>query len=92
MSVNEIAQLLGLSGPFAAAAAIYILFNFLDKKASDAAKQAIAAWIQGENYKRPDLRMAVISGFDHLYGTPLLRLKTFVRSASLSVCAIIIYF
>ena len=90
--MKDLFQLLGLGAPFAAGAAIYALFNFLDKKASVAANRAIVEWMQGENYKQLDLATAVISAFDHLYGTPLLRLKTFMRSAFLSTCAVLIYF
>jgi hypothetical protein len=89
--MKDLFQLLGLGGPFAAGAAIYALFNFLDKKASVAANQAIIAWMRGENYKQLDLATTVISAFDHLYGTSLLRLKSFMRSAFLSTCAVLIY-
>ena|ERR1700730_11241636 len=89
--MKDLLQLLGLGAPFTAGAAIYALFNFLDKKASVAANRAIVAWMQGENYKQLDLATAVISAFDHLYGTPLLRLKSFMRSAFLSTCAVLIY-
>jgi hypothetical protein len=81
MALKEIAQLLGFGAPIAAALAIYALFKFLDKKASGAAKEAISAWMKGEEYKQLDLGAAVIGGFDHLYGTPLLRITTFLRSA-----------
>jgi hypothetical protein len=89
--MKALVQLLGLSVPFTAGVAIYTLFKFLDRKASVAANRAIVAWMQRENYKQLDLATAVISAFDHLYGTPLLRLKTFMRSASLSMCAVFVY-
>jgi hypothetical protein len=90
--VGELLKLLGLGTPFVAAVAIYTLFNFLDKKASTAANQAIAAWIEGKSYKRLDLREAVIGSFDQLYGVPLFRRKAFLRSASFSLISVIVYF
>jgi hypothetical protein len=90
MELKDIAQAVGLSAPFAAAAPIYALFKFIDKKASDKANEAVTAWIKGEHYKHLDLKAAVIEGFDNLYGTPLFSVRTFVRSAGLSLVAVFI--
>src|ERR1700692_457745 len=87
MAIDDIAGVLGLVAPIVSATAVYRLFIFLDGKASDAVNEAIIAWINGESYKRLDLRGAVISSFDHLYSTPLFRLKALFRSACFSAIA-----
>jgi hypothetical protein len=89
--MDELAKLLGLGPPVVAAGAIYWLFSFLDRKASDEANQAVASWMKGERYNQIDLGKAVISAFDHIYGTPLFRWKALYRSAILSSFAILIY-
>ena len=48
------------------------------------ANRAISNWIKREAYRRIDLNVAVISAFDHLYTSPLLRLRAFWRSAAIS--------
>jgi hypothetical protein len=88
VAFEKIAQYLGLSGPLVAAGLIYALFRFFDKKASDAANQAVTAWIKGEQYRRLDLKSAVVEAFDHLYGTPLFRMRSFLRSAGVSLLAV----
>jgi hypothetical protein len=90
--MDEVAKLLGLGAPVAAAGAIYWLFSFLDKKASDEANNVLSSWMRGESYKKIDLGNAVLSAFDHLYSAPLFRWKAFRRSAMLSLCAGLIYF
>jgi len=84
MDLSDIAQHLHLTAPLVAASPIYGLFKFLDRKASQAANRAVTAWIKGERYKQIDLKRAVVEGFDHLYGTPLLSWRSFLRSACLS--------
>ena len=88
--MDDLFKLLGLGGPFIAAAACYTLFKFLDSKASVAANDAVVSWIKGESYKKLDLGAAVISGFNHLYGAQLLRVTAFLLFAAFSLCAIII--
>lgn len=89
--MEELAKLLGLGPPMIAAGAIYWLFSFLDKKASDELNQALTSWMKGANYNRIDLGEAVISAFDHLYGAKLFSWRAFRRSALLSLCAVLIY-
>jgi hypothetical protein len=91
MPFEKIAQYLGLGAPFVAASLFYSLFNFFDRKSSPRAKRALNAWIRGERYKQLDLRTAVIEGFDHLYGTPLLSARSFFRSAVLSMLVVVSY-
>jgi hypothetical protein len=90
--MGELAKILGLGAPVAAAGAIYWLFSFLDKKASDEANQAVASWMKGESYRRIDLGKAVIGAFDNLYGTPLFRWKALYRSAILSILAFLLWY
>jgi hypothetical protein len=87
MAFQQIAQLFGLGAPFLAAGLIYALFKFLDKKASGAANRVMTAWLKGERYKQLDLKHAIVDGFDHLYGVPLLSIRSFLRSAILSFLA-----
>jgi hypothetical protein len=82
---------IGLGAPFTAAAGVYWLFHFLDKKAADAPRQAVASWIRGNSYKTIDLGDAFISSFDHLYSTPLFRFRAFGRSARLSLMVFVVY-
>src|SRR5580704_16626956 len=91
MDWNQIGQTLHLGGTIAAVVAIYSLFKFLDGKASASANKTLLAWLRGEEYRRLDLRNVVVSAFDSLYGAPLLRVRSFLRSAVLSVCAYLIY-
>jgi len=91
MAFEKIAQYVGLGAPFVAAALMYTLFKFLDKKASGPANRAITAWIKGDRYKQLELKAAVVEGFDHLYGTPLLTIRSFYRSVGLSTLAFGMY-
>jgi hypothetical protein len=91
MSFEKLAQYVGLGAPFVAASLIYGLFYFFDKKSSPAANKAIKAWIKGEGYKQLDLKAAVVEGFDNLYGTPLLSVRSFFRSAGVSILAVMTY-
>lgn len=84
-------QFWGLGGTIAAGTAVYSLFNFLDRKASPDANKTLVAWLKNEVYSRVDLRDAIVGAFDHLYGTPLLRLRTFLRSMALSTLSCLIY-
>ena len=78
-------RILGLSAPFAAAAAVYYLFRFLDRKASGAAKKTFAAWIKGERYAEIDLAAVVIRSFDTLYGAPPTR-PCCIGAPAASIC------
>jgi hypothetical protein len=91
MALGGIAQLMGFGAWLGAAVSVYFLFRFLDRKASAAATRTIAAWMKGESYRRLDLTATVISSFDLLYGTPLLRVRSFVRSALLSLAGTLLY-
>jgi hypothetical protein len=45
-----LARILGISASLSAAMAVYLIFKFLDKKASAAATRAIAAWVAGSSH------------------------------------------
>ena len=89
--MKELADLLGFCAPFIAAAGIYGLFMFLDSKASAPAKAAIVSWMDGEQYSNFDVKRAILSSFNSIYGQRLFSVKAFLRSAALSVCVALIY-
>jgi hypothetical protein len=92
MDLSTIAQLLGLGGPVAATLFIYLIFKFLDSKASQAANHTMVTWI-ADRYQKPiDVHHVIIAAFDQLYGSPLLSLKTLLRTAVLSTCSTTIYY
>jgi hypothetical protein len=87
--LTEIAQYLGLSA--SAVAIVFTLFKLLDNVASPAANRAVNAWIKRERYTQRDLKAAVVEAFDHLYGTPLLAVRTFFRVAGISLLSLGMY-
>src|SRR6516165_10867611 len=89
--MKELADLLGFGAPFIAAAGIYGLFMFLDSKASAPAKAAIVSWMDGEQYSNFDVKRAILSSFNSIYGQRLFSVKAFLRSAALSICVALIY-
>jgi hypothetical protein len=89
MSVwREMAGSLGLGPAFTYAIAIYLLFLYLDRIASQEARRTISAWLRSEPSKRLDLRPAVIGAFDAIYSKPLLRPKALLRSAVFSLICV----
>lgn len=83
--MKDLSDLLGLGVPFIVAGAVYWLFSFLDKKASEAANRVVADWLKGRAFKREELGHALLLAFDHLYRAPLLTLRSFLRSAEISI-------
>lgn len=86
-----LARILGISASLSAAMAVYLIFKFLDKKASGAATRAIASWIAGSKYEEIDLKIAVTSAFTSLYGPRMLSFTTLFRSVIYSICALLIF-
>ena len=84
-------SLINLGVPFIGAAAVYALFNFLDRKASDAANHVVASWLKGRAYKRAELAGAMLHAFDALYRAPLFTLGSFIRSLSISVGVVFVW-
>ena len=86
-------ELLGFGLSFAYAAAIYGLFHFLDRTASNPAKRAISQWIKAEKYRRWDVHTAIVGAFDRIYTYPLLRPRAFFRSAVISttILALVVF-
>ncbi|HTV87799.1 MAG TPA: hypothetical protein VME41_02175 [Stellaceae bacterium] len=74
----------------APAVAIYLLFHFLDGKASAPAKRAINAWINYQDYNDIDLKTALVAAFDNIYTAPLFRFRALTRSITVSVFTICI--
>jgi len=82
--VKNFLEAAGLGTPFIFAAATYGLFFWLDRNASAPASKAISGWLKGQSYSRIDIRSAVISVFDRLYSSPLLRIRAFLRYSVVS--------
>jgi hypothetical protein len=85
MEFKDVFAALGLGTPFMLAAVTYGLFYWLDRNASAQATGAISGWLKGEEYRRIDIRPAIIAVFDRIYRCPLLTLKAFFRSVKISL-------
>src|SRR5258708_14277915 len=90
-ALTAVLKHLGLATPFLYAAATYGLFDFLDKRTSGQAKSAISNWLKSETYNEEAVRSAIVEMFDRIYGRPLLRLRSFGRSAAISLVLSVIY-
>ena len=82
--MEKLFTLLGLGAPFGLATATYAVFWWLDINASDEATNVISSWLQGRSQNKPDLGNLIISAFDRVYTSPLLRFRAFRRSAIIS--------
>jgi len=91
--MTQLFKLLGLTAPFAYAAAVYGLFLFLERNASPAARRTVSDWLKGEPYNKEHVSNITVYVFDRLYTYPLLRWRPIVRTAIISTVlfAIIIY-
>jgi hypothetical protein len=79
--MEELAKQLGYStAPFIYAGAAYGLFHWLDEKASDEAKAALARTMSLKDYKNEQIASALVEVFDRIYTYPLLRWRAFFRS------------
>jgi len=90
--LNQIFASFGLFVPFSAAGAVYAVFVWLDKNASGAATRALSGWIKNQAYRSVDVRAAIRSLFYRIYSYPLLRLRAFSRSATISFCVWLVGF
>jgi hypothetical protein len=88
--MEELLRALGLGTPVYVAASTYGFFSWLDRNASTQAKHAIAQWLGGHEYERYSLQLGVLNAFDRIYGTPLLSLRSFMRSAIISIALCIV--
>jgi hypothetical protein len=84
-ALSQLFKLLGLSAPFLYAGATFWLFHWLDKKASAQAKAAIRNWLQPHGYGSSSLATAMVELFDKIYGHPLFSVRSFLRSAAISI-------
>ncbi|HEY7243191.1 MAG TPA: hypothetical protein VH678_04820 [Xanthobacteraceae bacterium] len=93
MPFGDALQVLGMTTPFAYAAAVYGFFHYLDKRASGSAKKAISGWLQPKIYDRAAIADAMLELFDRIYTKPLLGWRAFRRSALFTICmsAIFLY-
>lgn len=81
MGLEKAFEALGLAAEFTPAAAIYLVFLWLDRKSSDQAREAISSWTRGEQYRTLELGAPMVALFDRIYSYPLFRLRAFGRSA-----------
>jgi hypothetical protein len=91
MGTKQFFDAVGLGTPFLLAVGIYGFFFWLDRNSSVQAKSTIARWLRGQAYKGLDLKAAIISSFDRLYSSPLLRIRAFFRSVAISLVVITIF-
>jgi hypothetical protein len=92
-NLSEVLKLLGFTTPFVYAAAIFGLFNWLDKKASGAAKKAISDWIVRERPPTDNTPRWTIELFNWLYGERLFSARALLRTVlySLGVQTLLLY-
>ena len=91
-ALTAVLKLLGFGQPVLYAAATFGFFHWLDRKASGAAKKAIAGWFKPLEYDGKAVRAALVEAFDRIYGAPLLSWRSFGRSAVISVILTFAYF
>ena len=92
MELKDALEAVGLLIPVSLALITSRFFVLLDRNLSAQATRAVSQWLKGETYRRMDVRLAIISAFDRLYTSPLLRPKALFRSALASCIAFIVYF
>jgi hypothetical protein len=90
-SPSAIFDMLGFATPFAWAGLVYGLFEYLDRNASAQANSAMSGWLKRGAYRNIDLKAAFVSAFDHLYTSPLLRLRAFLRSSLISATVFLLW-
>jgi pimeloyl-ACP methyl ester carboxylesterase len=81
---SEALKLLGFGTPFIYAVATYGAFHYLDRKASEDAKQTISSWFTPLEYGTADVSSAMIELFDGLYTKPLFGWRAMLRSSCIS--------
>jgi hypothetical protein len=82
--MEKLFDLLGLGIPFCLAAATAWVFSWLDSNIADERSQVISSWLRGHSHNKPDLGNLIISAFDRIYTSPILRFRAFWRSATIS--------
>ena len=84
-----------LGDPYVAAvgygALAYGFFHWLDEKASDEAKAALARTMRFKDYKNEQIASALVEVFDRIYSYPLLRWQAFGRSLLFTTVVSAIY-
>lgn len=90
-AIDDILKAIGLATPFLYAGGAYQLFHWLDKKASDDAKAALASTLKIMDYDNKQVASALIEVFDRIYSSPLLHWRAFVRSSIFTVVVFVMY-
>jgi hypothetical protein len=89
--LEDLLKLLGLGGSFIYAAAAFGFFYWLDKEASDEAKDAVTRWFNPKRYDKTAVAAAIVEVFDRIFTRPLLSWRAFGRSA-IFTCTVICIF
>jgi hypothetical protein len=74
-----------LAGPLVYGGAIYLLFYWLNVRASDEAKAVLSELLTKRTYNKEQVAYVLIELFDLLYTKPLLAWRALLRSALISV-------
>lgn len=90
-ALDGILKAIGLATPFLYAWGAYQLFHWLDKKASDPAKNALAGTLKIMEYDNKHVASALLEVFDRIYSKPLLHWRALVRSVIFTVVVSVIY-
>ena len=86
-------KVLEFGQPFYYAAAVFMLFRYLDKKASPKANKAISEWMRSSEYTAAQAKGVLVEQFDRLYSSPLWSVRAIARSIILSTAftALVVY-
>jgi hypothetical protein len=90
-TVSKLLDHLGYATPLLYAAAAYGLFAWLDKEASDEAKNSLAVVMKLKAVSKQGVAAALVEAFDAIYTNPLLRLRAVVRSFLISAFITIVF-
>jgi hypothetical protein len=83
-------QYIGVAQPFLLAAAVFGLFNYLERIASPQARRALSAWLKGEPYNQGNVAKLMVETFDGIYTSPLYGWRAMIRSAFISMVVTLI--
>lgn len=83
-ALTEILTNWGMAAPLLYAGAVFWIFAWLDRKASNEARLELAGRLSSISYDRAAISAAIVEMFDRVYTTPLLTWKGFRRSAWIS--------
>ncbi len=91
----EVTQILtnwGMGAPLLYVGAVFGIFAWLDRKASNEARLVLASRLSSISYDRKAISAAIVEMFDRVYTNPLLTWKEFGRSAWISTAVTFVAF